>query len=1440
MPSFSDLFGKHIDINSLGLPEGKVLGVKTVGQGGGQVRVRIAFEQVVPRALLRQAATQLAEMLDITECILLPKYPKGVFSSEHFPELVAGLRQSGKPVNGFFEDALCLIEGDTLQVTLAGGGAEFLARSGCIEVLERILVDEFSCPLNVELADSSGAKQVADASRKQALEAAREQAAAAAQAASPGKIGEAGGKRGSKISFDYAGLPFVEGSMRTILGRGIKSAPTPLREVGGETGNVVVWGVVFGIIRRESRDKTKAIYSLDITDETGSNTVKVICDINAGNDPLASLREGASLVVRGEAGFDKYDREVSIRAFDLSTVELIKREDTAEVKRVELHAHTTMSAMDGLSPVDAIIERAHAWGHPAIAITDHGVAQAFPDAMHTLEKIRGSNPDFKVIYGVESYLVTDDAKIVQGGADISLDGEFIIFDLETTGLSPVSDRITEIGAVRLRGGKVMDTFSTLVDPKRPIPEQITKITGIDDKMLIGAPVERQAMADFFEFIGSENAVLVAHNAGFDMGFLRAALGRQKLCENFTVIDTLATCRAIYKQLKKFSLDAIVKALELGEFNHHRAGDDAKILAKVFIRIIADLRERGVNRVDEIDAACAGVDFRKLPTCHQILLVKNKTGLKNLYRLISHSHLDYFYKRPRMPKSLLVQHREGLIVGGACESGELFRAIVSGKNWGELCEIAKFYDYLEIQPIANNFFMLRKNPSLTQEDLQGYNRKVVELGQKLGIPVVATGDVHFLEPGDAVYREILMTGQKFADAGNQPPLYLRTTQEMLEEFAYLGSAKAYEVVVENPRKIADMIEDVRPIPTGTYTPTMPDSEKELKQIAFARAQAVYGEELPALVKTRMERELGAIIQHGFSVLYMIAQKLVEKSEKDGYLVGSRGSVGSSFVATLAGISEVNPLPPHYVCPGCRYTEFADEEKYGSGFDLPAKDCPTCSTPLGRDGHNIPFETFLGFDGDKAPDIDLNFSGEYQAAAHKHTEELFGTKHVFKAGTISTVADKTAYGFVKKYLEDSGRVVHRAEESRLVKGCTGVKRTTGQHPGGMVVIPQDHDIYDFTPVQRPADDTNSDVITTHFDFHSLHDTILKLDILGHDVPTLYKRLEQFTGVNILDVPMTDEKVLSLFVSPHALGVSAEDIDSSTGTLALPEMGTGFVRQMLEEARPKTFSDLLQISGLSHGTDVWLGNARELIKDGVCDISQVIGTRDSIMTYLMQKGLEPKMAFQIMEITRKGKASKLLTGEQIQAMRDHGVPEWYIDSCKKIKYMFPKAHATAYVIACMRMGWFKVHHPLAFYAAVLSVRGEDFDPMAALAGISTVRSKMDALRAKGNERTAKEHGEFAALHLTCEMLARGVSFLTVDLYKSDAYLYKIEDGRIRLPFSALKGVGEAAAVSLYNAGSQGVYISQDELLARTGVNKTAIEALREAGSLEGLPESSQLSLF
>ncbi|MCL2034631.1 MAG: PolC-type DNA polymerase III [Oscillospiraceae bacterium] len=1442
MPSFSELFSAHLSPDEPGLPgDTQVLQV-SLDKNRGTLEVTAEIPEIVPKSVLSAVAKQLKEQLSLNECKILPRYNPALFSGAYLPELTYSLRERGLPVNGFLDGADADLDGDVLRIKLKVGGAEFLSGCDMSGAISKIVSDEFSRHIVTEICGDSGLLQNMPKQDDSAVVAAVKQItdSKTARQDKPEPDSSSAAKKASRPVFDTGKIPVNANSITVIKGKAITSAPIPLGEVDSNSGEVVVWGEVFSIQKREIQNGARVVYTISFTDGTGSNSIKAFAD-PAKHEWADEINKGDGVILRGHAEYDKYDREISIKPLDVSVCEVLRRTDDAEHKRVELHMHTNMSAMDAMTTVDKLIKQAYAWGHKAVAVTDHGVVQAFPDAMKAALQIQSGGGDFKVLYGIESYFINDMVPIVTGNLDADLKtGTFIVFDVETTGLSPNTERLTEIGAVRLSNGVVTDTFSTFVDPEKNVPLEVVELTGITDEMLKGAPCEKDALLAFYDFCGSDSVILVAHNASFDMGFLSAAAKRCGKSCSFTYIDTVSMARSLYPNAKNYKLDTVAKYLKLPAFQHHRACDDAKILADIFAHMVKDVAAKSAVYVSDINTVCADASPKKLPSYHQILIAKNLSGLKNLYRLVSMSHLKYYYKRPLIPKSELQKHRDGLIVGSACESGELFRAVQDGKSWGELVKIAKFYDFLEVQPIANNAFMLRKNLRLTEENLREYNKTIVRLGEKLNIPVAATGDVHYLNESDRIFREILMHGMKFQDSGEQPPLYFKTTNEMLAEFSYLGSKKAYEIVVENPNKIAGMVEDLRPIPPGTFVPEIEGAEQELQDITYSKAKELYGDPLPAIIEDRLNRELSPIIEHGFAVLYIVAQKLVAKSESDGYLVGSRGSVGSSFVATMAGISEVNPLPPHYVCLKCKHSLFIEDGSAGSGFDLAPMNCQGCGAPYARDGHNIPFETFLGFDGDKAPDIDLNFSGEYQGAAHKYTEELFGSSNVFKAGTISAVQEKTAFGFVKNYLEEKGKIVHKAEENRLIMGCSGVKRTTGQHPGGMVVVPNNYEIYDFTPVQRPADKDESDVITTHFDFNSLHDTILKLDILGHDVPTLYKHLEDLTGIKIADIPMSDEKVMSLFTSPEALGVTSEEIGCKTGTLAIPEMGTGFVRGMLIEAQPRGFADLLQISGLSHGTDVWLGNARDLIRDKTCTISEVIGTRDSIMTYLIQKGLNNKTAFDIMEITRRGQAAKLLTSEHKDAMRACSVPEWYIESCMKIKYMFPKAHAAAYVMAAVRLAWFKLYHPIPFYAALFTVRGGDFDAVTALRGKSAVREKIQSLMQKGNERTAKETATLDALQITVEMLARGLELLNVDLYKSDAVKYLVEDGKIRLPFCCIRGLGETAAKSLQKAASDSAFISRDDILVRTSVSKTVVESLYEIGALNGLPESSQTSLF
>ncbi|MCI8497268.1 MAG: PolC-type DNA polymerase III [Clostridiales bacterium] len=1414
------------------------------------MEIQMEFPCFVAHTDIFQAEDALRTGARLRHTRILPRYPRELLTPDVFGSLVEFLRQRIAGVNGIMDGAAVDMQDGCITITLTHGGANILKALGCDDELARIVKEQFGFLPKVQFAgvlevDRKNGDYIeppppetydAPPERERPLpeEIPFDLDAAPPQPSEPKK------PRASRKKPSAGGnLPYFPETAKVVLGRVIRDEPTPLREVPPEQNKYTIWGEVFNFETKETRDKQKIIFTFAVTDLTGSTTVKLILQKDKAK-AMEAVKNGTCVLMRGDYSFDRYDKEYALWPNDLSTVVRRVKTDNAEQKRVELHLHTNMSAMDGMTPASKLIERAASWGHKAIAITDHGVVQSFPEAMNTAESLRKNGTDIKIIYGMEGYFVNDLVPAVVGDADTHFDGEFIVFDLETTGLNSRTERITEIGAVRVRGGEVVETYNSFVNPERPIPPKITELTGITNDMVKDAPLEGPALRDFIAFCG-ENPVLVAHNAPFDTSFVRAACERCGIPFAFSSADTVPMCRKLLPDLSNHKLNTVAKHLRLGAFHHHRASDDADMLAKIFLCLLEMLRDNtGVSRISQVNSALAGGDVKKQRTYHMIILAKTQEGLKNLYKLVTKSNVDYFYKRPRIPKSELMKLREGLIIGSACEAGELYQAILGGKSWAELCDIASFYDFLEIQPLGNNAFMLRNGIVPDEETLRQHTRTIIRLGERLHKPVVATCDVHFMDPEDEVFRRILMAGQGFSDADQQAPLYLRTTEEMLREFTYLGDEKAHEVVVENPNKIADMVEEIRPIPTGVYPPSIDGAEEDLQRICWDRAHEIYGDPLPEIVEKRLERELGSIIKHGFSVQYITAQKLVADSEAHGYLVGSRGSVGSSFAATMAGITEVNPLSPHYVCPNCKHSEFITDGSIGSGFDLPPKDCPSCGTPYNRDGHEIPFETFLGFDGDKVPDIDLNFSGEYQPCAHKYTEELFGRENVFKAGTISSVAEKTAFGFVKRYVEERGLVLHKAEELRLAKGCTGVKRTTGQHPGGMVIVPRTHVVEDFTPVQHPADDANSDILTTHFDFHSIHDTILKLDILGHDVPSIYKYLEEYTGIPVMQVSMSDPAVNSLFTSPEALGITAEDIGCETGTLSLPELGTPFVRQMLMDSHPKTFSDMLQISGLSHGTDVWLGNAQDLIKNGTCTISEVIGTRDSIMVYLLHKGLPPKMAFKIMEIVRKGKSKKLLTQEHFDAMKEHDVPQWYVDSCMKIKYMFPKAHAAAYVIAALRLGWYKVHYPKEYYAAYFTVRGEDFDAESAVKGPEAVKSMMDLIRAKGKEATAKEEALFNNLQIAREVLARGIRYLPVDLYKSHASKHQVEGDAIRLPFGSLKGVGASAAESLMHAAEGGPYISVDDLQARSGVSKSVIQTMEEAGVLAGLPKTSQMTLF
>ncbi len=1388
---------------------------------------------------LRSAAPIVGEQAAQLRCALAPFFAE--FETVHIRsgfdfdrltpaavyELACQLREQGLPINGFISDGAITLQDNVIQVGVWHG----------MDILREC---DFEKKLAALIAQRTGVlPQVLLCQRQDAEPVQERKAEPVIQKAAPSK------PRAPREKIVIPGVELKEGATELFHGKLFK--PTGLKqlsELGTESDRVTIWGDVFKVEFSGSR---RPVCTVAITDYTSSVNLKILSGMD--EDPVKwqakweKLKPGDTLIVRGNYSFDKYLGDYDVTPYDIIKSVREQRKDTAEEKRIELHLHTKLSMMDGfVDPGDAV-KTAYRWGHPAVAITDHGVVQGFPEAMLAAADIRKKDPNFKLIYGVEAYFVDDMIPITYGKASGDLNQtEFVVFDLETTGLSPRRDKIIEISAVKVCGGKIGESFDSFVDPGMPIPAKITELTSITDDLVAGAPDQAAAIKAFLDFAGDRP--LVAHNAhGFDIRFVRQAASAAGLSFTNGYVDTLPLAQSLFKGLRNYKLDTIAKHLELGEFNHHRADADTQILAGILIKCIEDLRFRAIMRIEDINTAMGSARELAKRNFHMILLVKNAMGLKNLYKLISKGHVDYYYKVPRIPRSVLNQHREGLIIGSACEAGELFRAMVDGASFEELCDIAAYYDYLEIQPIGNNAFMLRNGKAKSDEDLRDHNRTILKIADKLGKPCVATGDVHFMDPEDSVYRAILMAGHGFSDADNQAPLYFRTTDDMLKEFSYLGKDRAREVVITNPRKIADQIEaDIRAIPFGTYTPTIEGSDASLREDTMRNAKIKYGDPLPELVEKRLTRELDSIIKHGFAVLYVIAQKLVLNSEAHGYLVGSRGSVGSSAVAHFSGISEVNSLPPHYLCPECKWSQFFTDGSVADGFDLPDKNCPNCGAKLICEGHDIPFETFLGFDGDKEPDIDLNFSGDFQSESHRYTEELFGKEFVFKAGTISGLQDKTAYGYVKKYLAERGRVVNKAEEDRLSLGCTGVKRTTGQHPGGMVVVPSVDEIYDFCPIQHPADDKEKGVYTTHFEFKYLHDTILKLDELGHDVPTMYKHLEDMTGIPMDQVPMNDQKVLSLLTSTEALGITPEDIGSQTGTFGIPELGTNFVRNMLIEAQPQTFSDLIQISGLSHGTDVWNGNAQDLIKNGTCTISEVIGTRDGIMTYLMHKGVDNKDAFTIMELTRKGKVAKSGFPAGMEDMlRAHDVPEWYLDSCKKIKYMFPKAHAVAYLIAAIRLMWFKLYHPLAFYATYFTVRGDAIDYEAAVGGRAVAQQRLRevTLRLK-EEKNAKDEELLVSLQIVCEIVARGYEFAPIELGKSEAKRYVVEDGRIRLPFASMKGIGEAAAIAMEQTARRNDYISVEEFQQQSGVSTAIIEQLREAGVLSHLPESNQVTFF
>jgi len=1427
-----------------------------VNKEAKMLEITADFPRIYRKSDIRLLESEIKAAYQLNYVHVITHYGKELFQKTYIDEMLQELQMRGAVAKGFFYDYDYSVDEENKRVEIrigfSNGGIELMYSDDTHLTAAKILKDEFDVDYKVDIVRD---EKKAERLEKYANEMMRKKdsmlpraTAAVAEKASALKRVNGVEKRDEHI-YKSGFMLFDTSDMQMIYGEPFQlnevSSPAEISGVDKQIRTVL--GKIFFVETKEVSRGKKHIVSFCITDNEGSVPCKMVLSAEEGREICGKLSASPCAAIRGTMTEDKFSGTNEFQPYSIGEIKSLNlRQDNAPEKRVELHLHTQLSQMDAIIEPSKILKLAKSWGHKAIAITDHSNAQAFPPAMESLQKMGGG---LKVIYGVEAYLVDDTAKAIFGDKECSFEDEFVVFDIETTGFSSVTDRIIEIGAVRCKGGEILDRFDTFVDPEVAIPEEITKLTSINDEMVKGAPKIEEALKMFLDFCS--DTVVVAHNASFDTGFIRTACNKCGLEFTNTYLDTLAMSRFVNNDLSRHNLDALKEYFHLEDFHHHRACDDAEITSQILFCMVKKLKEDGIIDVASMSKAMADkADPKKIrQTYHVILLAKTQAGLKNLYKIISKSYIDYYYYTARVPKTVLSEYREGIIVGSACEAGELYKAIVENKPDSELKRIAEYYDYLEIQPLCNNAFMLEKSERDSMkstsdysapgfETIRDFNRTVVRLGEELGKPVCATCDAHFTNPEDDIYRQVLLHG-KYDDADRDSGLYFRTTEEMLEEFSYLGQEKAYEVVVTNTNKVADMIDDgILPIPPGSYTPKIEGAPEELQEICWKRAKDWYGDPLPQIVTDRLNRELKPIIDNGFAVLYMIAQKLIANSESKGYLVGSRGSVGSSFVATMAGVSEVNPLAPHYRCPKCKNSEFFTHGEVGSGFDLPDKDCPKCGTRYICDGHEIPFETFLGFHGEKSPDIDLNFSGDVQGDAHKYCEVLFGAENVFRAGTLGSLADKTAFGFVKKYMEETGKALNRAEVQRLVNGCVGVKRTTGQHPGGIVVIPHEYEIYDFTPVQHPADDPNSDIVTTHFDFNHLHDTILKLDCLGHDVPTKYVYMERFSGVKIADIPMNDRKVYDLLISTEPLGLKPEDIDSQTGTFGLPELGTNFVRQMLVEAQPKTFSDLLQISGLSHGTGVWLGNARDLISDGTCTISECIGTRDSIMVYLSHCGLDSGDAFTIMETVRK--KNKFLSEKQIEIMRSKNVPEWYIDSANKIEYMFPKAHAVAYDISAIRLGWYKVYYPIAFYAAMFTVAPGGFDAEIVMKGKEYVKDQIKEINAKGKEATAAEKDLIPIWQLVVEFYARGLEFLPVDLEKSKAKIFMPEDGKVRIPFSALPGLGVKAAESIEEVMADGGVLSVEELRERSKISKTHVEILKRNGVLDGISETTQIRFF
>ncbi|MCQ5129176.1 PolC-type DNA polymerase III [Butyricicoccus faecihominis] len=1411
-------------------------------------------DTVVSRAQLREVESCIASAYDLKRVFVEPRYELSEPTPAYIETLYEDMAFRMPSARGLLRADAWRYEDGGVSVPMDEVSEKHFAVA--LRQLERRIADELGtpCPVRAVRAETDAYDApLAEEHREKILQKAiaNEAQAAAAAEPKPKKPRPAPRQEGGA----YA-RPRTEKVRETdlLFGKLMQDPIVSVNEAVMAYDMVTIQGEVFFTDHRDIKSKkTGKDYvklAFDMTDRTNSVRISKFFPADKAGDIASSIKPGLYCTVQGKMTFDSFAKEMVLEPTAIVKAKKPMRQDKAEgLKRVELHLHTNMSAMDGMSATSALLCRAASWGHRAMAITDHGVAQAFPEALHAQEgKQKDVIGDMKIIYGVEAYYINDEdtISVVRGKSNEPLNGTFIVFDLETTGLNPASEEITEIAAVRVKDGAIMDSFQTYVNPHKPIPEEITKLTGISDETVADAPELAEAVPKFLDWAGAYP--FVAHNAGFDMGFLRTACKRLSIEKEFTSIDTLEMSRMMLPHLHKFKLNILAKELQVGPFEHHRASEDAAVLGRIFVKLLTRLQEEfHAVTVSDINPVLAAQTDRKnklknLPRYHFIILVKNQAGLRNLYQLISKSFLEYYNKRPIMPRSELIRHREGLIFGSACEAGEVFRAMTGGAEDAELERLASFYDYLEIQPTGNNNFMLAKGMAKDEEQLRDWNRKILAIADKLGKPCCATGDVHFLEPEDEAFRRILMAGQGFGDADNQAPLYLKTTDEMLKEFSYLGADRAYEVVVKNTNMVADWCDIIRPVPRENYPPHIDGAEEDLRNMSYEKAKRIYGDPLPELVQARLDRELNSIIGNGYAVMYIIAQKLVTKSLSDGYLVGSRGSVGSSFAAFTSDITEVNSLPPHYLCPDDKYIEWHDE--YSCGVDLPDKLCPNCGKPLTKEGFGIPFETFLGFEGDKVPDIDLNFAGEYQSRIHYYTGEIFGHDHVFRAGTIGTVAEKTAYGYVKKYMDERGIECSRAEENRLAAGCTGVRRTSGQHPGGVVVVPKEIEIYDICPVQHPADDPDSDIITTHFEYHSIDANLLKLDELGHDDPTMIRHLENLTGVNAQEIPLDDPETMSLFHSCKALKYTGENPDTDAilgdlGCVAVPEFGTKFVRGMVKETHPSTFAELVSISGLSHGTDVWLGNAAELVRKGI-PLSGCICCRDDIMNYLILQGVKPKLAFKTMESVRKGKG---LTEEMEAAMLEQNVPDWYIDSCKKIKYMFPKAHAVAYVMMAFRIAWFKVHRPLAFYSAYFSVRAKGFDASCMIRGDKVCLDKMRELQMKDREKTitAAEKEMMVTLEVCHEFYRRGFTFEPMDVYASDATTFLVTETGLIPPFTSMPGIGEQAALNIVEERGNGNFLSAEELAVRCPkVSKSVIELLDQIGALGSMPKTTQISLF